>query len=63
MNDQVRKLKNIAKGIKRRRENRIMCSFEDKTFNEIRKKAIKENTSVARQIRILVECGFLYIEE
>lgn len=63
MNDYARKPEHVAQGVKRRRENRVMCSFEGVTLRDIRAKAIKEKTSVARQIRALVECGFLYLEE
>jgi len=66
MKDRKRKNGQVAHGIKtekRRHRSRIVCSFEDETWHQIRSKAIAENTSFCHQVRILVECGFLYLED
>ncbi len=35
----------------------LVVRLDDETFNEIRERAIRENTSVAQQIRLLIEWG------
>jgi hypothetical protein len=36
---------------------RVVCGFDQETFQVIRDRAVKENTSFAEQVRLLVEWG------
>lgn len=55
----------VAKGCIRRGDahgdhkciRRIVVSFDDETFEEIRQRAVKAGTSFAEQVRLLVEFG------
>lgn len=35
----------------------LVVRMDEETFDEIRRRAIRENTSVAQQIRLLIEWG------
>lgn len=62
--------RSIAKGIRKARTQpigegfsqatgllRIVCSFDEETFQQIRARAVKQETSFAEQVRQLVEWG------
>ena len=49
--------KNPPKGERRRTGSRITIEFDDITFDEIKKRAIREKSSFAEQVRTLVEWG------
>jgi hypothetical protein len=46
-----------AHGVRRGTTARIVVTFDDETFAEVRARAVKAGTSVAEQIRLLVEFG------
>jgi hypothetical protein len=46
-----------ARGCRRGSHIKIVCAFDEDTFATVRKLAVKEQTSVAEQIRKLVEWG------
>lgn len=46
-----------ANGMKFHNHIKVACGFDPETFKQIRLRAIKEKTSVAEQIRKLVEWG------
>jgi hypothetical protein len=46
-----------ARGTRRGTTARLVVTFDDETFAEIRARAVKAGTSVAEQIRQLVEFG------
>lgn len=42
-----------------REQKRVVVSFDDETFDQIRRRAVNENTSFAEQVRVLVEWGLM----
>lgn len=52
----------VSKG--RKRTNGLMNNiiFDEDTFNEIRKMAIKKRTSFGEQVRLLVEWGLMEVK-
>jgi hypothetical protein len=46
-----------AQGVRRGTTARIVVTFDDETFDLVRARAVKAGTSVAEQIRQLVEFG------
>jgi hypothetical protein len=51
------KCKKQAVGFRHGQHVKLVCAFDPDTFSEIRKLAVKARTSVAEQVRILVEFG------
>jgi hypothetical protein len=52
-----RKVEHIANGGKFGEQLRINCLFDPDTFEELKQRAYKEKTSMAEQIRLMVEWG------
>lgn len=50
--------KGPAKGVLRAGHRRLVVAFDDEQFDRLRQRAQRENTSVAEQVRLLVEWGF-----
>ena len=51
---------NVAKGVRHGpNDMRVLVSFDDETFFEIRKRAVNAGTSFAEQVRILCEWDLL----
>lgn len=46
-----------AVGCRRGKHIKIVCAFDDEMFAEVRKRAVRAKTSVAEQVRLLVEWG------
>ena len=49
--------KKPAVGCRKGNHIKVVCAFDDETFREVRRRAVKEQTSVAEQIRKLTEWG------
>lgn len=46
-----------AKGFRRGNHVKLVCAIDPETFEEIRARAVQQQTSVAEQVRILIEFG------
>jgi hypothetical protein len=48
----------IARGVADRKcLKRVVCAFDDETFDQVRARAVRDQTSFAEQVRQLVEWG------
>lgn len=52
-----------AKGFAHRNRTRIVCDFDPDAFEEVRTRAEREGTSIAEQVRLLVEWGLMADED
>lgn len=51
------KQRNLGSGFRRCNMLRHVCQFDEETFEQIKAMARKKGTSIAEQIRLLVEWG------
>ena len=56
------KVKTQANGSRYGNHLKVVCAFDEETFAQIRGLAIKQQVSVAEQIRQLVEFGLMDVE-
>lgn len=49
--------KNAAVGLRKGAMVRVVVSFDEETFDQIRSRALAEHSSFAEQVRVLVEFG------
>jgi hypothetical protein len=52
-----------ARGCKKGLMTKIVIIIDDETFAEVRRRAVKAGTSVAEQMRILIEWGLMSEKE
>lgn len=52
-----------AVGYKHGNHVKLVCALDPETFDQIRAIAVKKGTSVAEQVRILIEWGLMEVEE
>lgn len=56
------RMKNPGKGHRKGTRVKVVCTFDDETFDQIRALAVKEKTGLTEQIRTLVEFGLMDME-
>lgn len=52
-----------AVGFKRGNHIKLVCALDPETFDQVRALAVKKGTSVAEQVRILIEWGLMEVDE
>lgn len=56
------RMKNPAKGVEHRGKKRVMVSFDEDTFAEVREIAVRREISFGEAVRTLVEFGLIEAE-